>query len=60
MFICEITIIITILICRKLESVGVTQQKIKLHSPNGSRNMLGNTGWEGFLFSNAAKTVHMG
>ena len=33
MFICEISIIIIILICQKLESVGPVQQNITLSSP---------------------------
>ena len=33
MFLCEISIINIILSCRKLESVGLLQQKIKLLSP---------------------------
>ena len=36
MFICEISIIIIILICRKLESVGFVQQEIKLPPPHHS------------------------
>ena len=38
--ICEISIIIIILICQKLESVGPAQQKIKLPSPKGVGKLL--------------------
>ena len=37
-FVCEISIIIIILICQKLGSVGLLQQKVKLPSPSSYQN----------------------